>query len=143
MLLSTLCFKNVNQLEQWRPHFLERCPVHIKYMVFTVKPHYSALVMSCRLPSLKERWPLTSSLQVKSSTERTAQAFCAPLPQLRFTKGHLVSVQDLFENYWKYWDEQGQCFSKTKSLMTYFTVELRFCLELFCVLLGGTSNTVR
>lgn len=57
-------------------------------------------------------------------------------PQLGLTKGHLVSVQDLFENYLNHREEQGQYFSKTKSLMTYFTVGLTFCLDLFCVLLG-------
>lgn len=61
-----------------KTHFTERCLVVVKYMVFSVKPHYSALVVSCRLPSLKERWPPTSSLQVVSSSERTAWASCAP-----------------------------------------------------------------
>lgn len=39
-------------------------------------------------------------------------------PQLALTKGHLVSVKDLFEKYWTH-REQGQCFSKTKSLMVW------------------------
>lgn len=57
-------------------------------------------------------------------------------PQLGLTKGHLVSVKDLFEKYWNH-REQGQCFSETKSLMAYFTVGLMFCVDLFCVLLGA------
>lgn len=57
-------------------------------------------------------------------------------PQLGLTKGHLVSVGDLFENYSNHREEQGQCSSKTKSLMTYFTLGLTFCLDLFCILLG-------
>lgn len=57
-------------------------------------------------------------------------------PQLGLTKGHLVSVQDLFENYLNHRDEQGQYFTKTKRLMAYFTVGLTFCLELLCVPLG-------
>lgn len=36
-------------------------------------------------------------------------------PQLDLTKGHLVSVQDLFENYLNHRDEQGQYFTKTKN----------------------------
>ena len=57
-------------------------------------------------------------------------------PQLGLTKGHLVSVQDLFENYLNHREEQGQYFSKTKSLMTYFTVGLMFCLDCLCGMLG-------
>lgn len=57
-------------------------------------------------------------------------------PQLGLTKGHLASIQDLFENYLNHQEEQGQYFQKTKSLITYFTVGLTFCLDLFCVLLG-------
>lgn len=37
-------------------------------------------------------------------------------PQLGLTKGHLVSVQDLFGNYLNHRDEQGQYFTKTKGL---------------------------
>lgn len=64
-------------------------------------------------------------------------------PQLGLTKGHLVSVQDLFQNYSNHQEEQGQYFSQTKNIMTYFTVGLTFCLDPFCVRLGGTSNTMR
>lgn len=55
---------------------------------------------------------------------------------LAFTKGHLVSVQDLFENCSNHQEGQGQYFSKTKSIMTYFTVGLTFCQGFFCLLLG-------
>lgn len=55
---------------------------------------------------------------------------------LAFTKGHLVTVQDLFENCSDHQEGQGQYFSKTKSIMTYFTVGLTFCQGLFCLLLG-------
>lgn len=123
-----------------KTHFPKRCPVVMKYMLFSAEPYYSVLVASCILSSLKERWPLTSSLQVISSAERTAWDFNAP-PWPGLTKGHLVSVQDLFENYLNHRDEEGQYFTKTKSLMTYFTVGLTFCLGLFCVPLGVPLNT--
>lgn len=58
----------------------------------------------------------------------TSHVLCEPL-WLSVTKGHLVSVRGPAQSCWK--EEQGQYFSKTKSMMTFFTVALTFCLKPF------------
>lgn len=78
--------------------FLVRCLVVVGYTVFSVKPHYSPLVM----PSRGEVAP----------TE-TARIFWAP-HSWGLTKGHLVRVKDLFENYWNHTEEQGQYSSRQR-----------------------------
>lgn len=109
--------------------------------MFSVKPHYSAAVMLSRLSSPKEDMPPDKLITSRVFFRKSGPGLLRP-PQLGFTKGHLVSVEDLFENYWNR-GEQGQCISKTKRLMAYFTVGLMFCLGLFCVSVGGTSNAAR
>lgn len=118
-----------------KTHFPKRCLVVMGYMVFSVKPHYSALVMSCRLPSPKERCPLTSSLQVMSSSaDRTARASCAPHSWA--SQKAILSVYKSHSKTIRITGMNRVNVSQTKSLMTYFTVGLAFCPDLFCVLLG-------
>lgn len=86
------------------------CLVVIEYMVFSARPHYSALVMSCILPAPEERCAPHTHDKLITSHVFFRKNRPAPPPQLGFTKGHLVGVQDLLENYSNDCNEQGQCF---------------------------------
>lgn len=131
----TLCIKMHNQTLTMSTHFPKRCLVVMEYMVFSVKPHYSALVVSMQTAISKGEMAPDKLITSHVFFRKNSLGLLCP-PQLGLTKGHLVNVQDLLENDSNHREEQGQCFSKTKSLMTYFTVGLMFCPDLFCVLLG-------
>lgn len=112
------------------------CLVVIEYMVFSARPHYSALVMSCILPAPEERCAprmhMTSSLQVMSSSERTGRA----PPQLGHHKGPSCRCARPIGKLLERPRWTGSMFPQTKRLMTYFTVGLAFCPHSFCVPLG-------
>lgn len=118
-----------------KTHFPKRFLVVTKYMVFLCE---ASLLCSGRvMQTAISKGEMAPDKLITSRVffRKNSLGLLCP-PQLGLTKGHLVSVQDLFENYLNHRDEQGQYFTKTKSLMTYFTVGLTFCLDLLCVLLG-------
>lgn len=81
-----------------------------EYIVFSLKPHYFAAVMSCIYCQLQRKdVPLDKLITGHVSFRKKGLGLLCPL-QLGFTKGHLVSVQVLLENYSNDRDEQGQCF---------------------------------
>lgn len=124
-----------------KTQFPQRCLVIMEYMVFSVKPHYSALAMSCRLPSPKESCPLTSSLQVMSSSERTVWASCAPYSWA--SQKAILSVYETYLKTIRITRRNRVNVSQDKEpngiFYTWFDVLFR---PLLCSA-GGTSNTVR
>lgn len=139
LLLWFFVFRCITDLTV-KTRFPMRYLVVVEYMVFPVKPHYCALVMSCRLPSPQKRWPLTSSLQVMSSSERNSPGLLCP-PQLGLTKGHLVilSIRKLFESP----GGTGSMFLKDKEPNDIFYSSFDVLSGPLLCSVGGTSNTVR
>lgn len=86
-----------------------------EYIVFSLKPHYFAAVMSCIYCQLQRKdVPLDKLITGHVSFRKKGLGLLCPL-QLGFTKGHLVSVQVLLENYSNDRDEQGQCFLRQRA----------------------------
>lgn len=86
-----------------------------EYIVFSLKPHYFAAVMSCIYCQLQRKdVPLDKLITGHVSFRKKGLGLLCPL-QLGFTKGHLVSVQILLENYSNDRDEQGQCFLRQRA----------------------------
>lgn len=118
-----------------RTHFSERCPVFER--VHSVPCEASLLCSGHVMHTTISKGEMAPDKLITSHVffrKNSLGRLCPP--QLGLTKGHLVSMRDLFETILNHREEQGQCSSQTKSLITYFTVGLRFCLDLLCVLLG-------
>lgn len=99
--------------------------------------------MSCRLPSPKERCPLTSwFITSHVFFRRTAWASCLSPPTAGPSQKAILSVYLFYLKTAIYRDDQGRCFSD-KELNDIFYSWFGILSGLLLCSAGGTSNTVR
>ena len=109
---ASFCFRlpqNAQRTAPMKTRFPKRCLVVMEHMVFSVKPHYFALVMSCRLPYPKESCPWQA--HYKSCLLQKGQARPPVPPTAGPHKRPSCQCPSLIWKHSYHRDEQGQCFS--------------------------------